>query len=79
MCGSLSWSGPAAMRQSSAILKTDRQHPACLQTHVALLVELEKTSDLFRLSHSPVDLFPKWYVAWYAVGRCIVVKYEELY
>ena len=34
---------------SSAILKADPQHPACLPIHVALLVELEKTSDLFRL------------------------------
>ena len=72
MCGSLSWSDHAAMRQSSAILKADPQHPACLPIHVALLVELEKTSDLFRLSHSLVDLFPKWYVARYAVGRCMV-------
>ena len=37
------------MRLSSAILKADPQHPACLPIHVALLVELEKTSDLFRL------------------------------
>ena len=38
--------------------------------HVVLLVELEKTSDLFKLSHSLVDLFSEWCVAWYAVGRC---------
>ena len=36
--------------------------------HVALLLELEKTSDLFKLSHNLVDLFPEWSVAWYAVG-----------
>ena len=59
----------AALRLSSAILKADPHHPACLPIHVALLVELEKTSDLFKLSHSLVDLFPEWCVAWYAVGR----------
>ena len=60
----------AALRLSTAILKADPHHPACLPIHVALLVELEKTSDLFKLSHSLVDLFPEWCVAWYAVGRC---------
>ena len=67
------------MRQSSAILKTESQHLACLPIHVVLLVELKKTSNLFRLSHSPVGLFPKWCVAWYAIGGCIAVYYEELY
>ena len=64
----------AALRLSSAILKADPHHPACLPIHVALLVELEKTSDLFKLSHSLVDLFPEWCVAWYAVGRSRAVK-----
>ena len=41
--------------------------------HVVLLVELKKTINLFRLSHSPVGLFPKWCVAWYAIGGCIAV------
>ena len=58
----------SAIRLSSAILKVDPHPPACLPIHVALLVELERTSDLFKLSHSLVDLFPEWCVAWYAVG-----------
>ena len=52
------------------IVMADPHHPACLPIHVAILVGLEKTSDLFKLSHSLVDLFPEWCVAWYAVGRC---------
>ena len=58
----------AAINLSTDILKQDPHHPACLPIHVALLVELNKTSDLFKLSHSLVDLFPEWCVAWYAVG-----------
>ena len=54
-------------------LEADPHHPACLPIHVALLVELEKTSDLFKLSHSLVDLFPEWCVAWYAVGRSTIL------
>ena len=43
---------------------------------MALLVELEKTSDLFKLSHSLEDLFSEWCVVWYAiaVGRSREVK-----
>ena len=42
------------MRLNSAIPKADPQHTACL-------VELKKTSDLFRfrISHSIVDPFPR--------------------
>ena len=61
----------AAIKLSSDILKADPYHPTCLPLHVALLVELNKTSDLFKLSHSLVDLFPEWCVAWYAVGEGI--------
>ena len=46
----------AALRLSSAILKADPHHPTCLAVHIALLVELEKISDLFKLSQSLVDL-----------------------
>ena len=42
--------------------------------HVALLLELDKTSDLFKLSHNLVDLFPEWSVAWYAVGALYQFK-----
>ena len=45
----------AALRHSFAILKADPHHLAIL---VALLVELEKTSDLFKLSNSLVGLIP---------------------
>ena len=53
----------AAIKLSSDILKADPYHPTCLPLHVALLVELNRTSDLFKLSHSLVDLFPEWCVA----------------
>ena len=70
MCVSLSWrlerlyyncDYRAVMRLNSAILKADPQHTDCLPIHVALLVELKKTSDLFRfrISHSIVDPFPR--------------------
>ena len=39
--------------------------------HVALLVELEKTSDLFKLSHSLVGLFSEWCVPWNAVRGAV--------
>jgi len=57
-----------AFKLSSELLKNDPYHPTCLPVHVALLLEMEKTSDLFKLSHNLVDLFPEWSVAWYAVG-----------
>ena len=38
----------AALRLSSTIQKADPHHPTCLPIHMALLVELEKTSDLFK-------------------------------
>ena len=73
MCGSLSWRGftttATIMRHSdSAILKNESHHLACLPIHLALLVKLEK-SDIFKLSHSLIDLFPEKCVAWYAAGR----------
>ena len=58
-----------AFKLSSELLKNDPYHPTCLPVHVALLLEMEKTSDLFKLSHNLVDLFPEWSVAWYAVGQ----------
>ena len=63
-----------ALKLSNDILKCDPYHPACLPLHVALLVELSKTSDLFKLSHNLVDLFPEWSVAWYAVGMLKYIK-----
>ena len=58
----------AAFSLSSDILKQDPHHPACLPVHIALLVELNKTSDLFKLAHTLVDLYPEWSVAWFGVG-----------
>ena len=58
----------SALKLSNDILKCDPYHPTCLPLHVALLVELRKTSDLIKLSHNLVDMFPEWSVAWYAVG-----------
>ena len=58
----------AAFSLSSDILKQDPHPPACLPVHIALLVELNKTSDLFKLAHTLVDLYPEWSVAWFGVG-----------
>ena len=58
----------AAFSLSTDILKKDPHHPACLPIHIALLVELNKTSDLFKLAHTLVDLYPEWSVAWFGVG-----------
>ena len=58
----------SALALSQDILKADPHHPACLPLHIALLVELNKTSDLFKLAHSLVDLYPEWCVAWFGVG-----------
>ena len=58
----------AAVELSTEILRTDPTHPACLPVHIALLVELDRATELFRLAHQLVDLYPEWAVAWYAVG-----------
>ncbi|CAI6347241.1 unnamed protein product [Macrosiphum euphorbiae] len=53
---------------TESVLKQDPYHPECLPIHIACLVELEKSNDLFYLAHKLVDLQPDQAIAWFAVG-----------
>ena len=60
------------------ILYTDPYHSSCLPLHIAVLVELKKSNDLFYLAHNLVDVYPGKAVAWFAVGcyYMLVNKHE---
>ncbi|XP_023346984.1 cell division cycle protein 16 homolog isoform X1 [Eurytemora carolleeae] len=58
----------AAYNITSQVLRDEPLHTKCIPLHVALLVDMKKTNQLFRLAHSLVDQYPEWSVAWYAVG-----------
>nr|XP_054771442.1 cell division cycle protein 16 homolog [Lytechinus pictus] len=51
-----------------SVLESDPFHERCLPVHVATLVELKKSNDLFYLAHRLVDLHPDKAVSWFAVG-----------
>ncbi|XP_025422484.1 cell division cycle protein 16 homolog [Sipha flava] len=53
---------------TQSVLKQDPYHPECLPIHIACLVELEKSNELFYLAHKLVDLQPDQAIAWFAVG-----------
>ncbi|XP_033127040.1 cell division cycle protein 16 homolog [Anneissia japonica] len=53
---------------TSRVLETDPFHSTCLPLHIATLVELQKSNELFYLGHRLVDLYPCKAVAWFAVG-----------
>ncbi|KAJ8669052.1 hypothetical protein QAD02_000311 [Eretmocerus hayati] len=53
---------------TESILKSDPYHSGCLPLHIACLVELKKTNDLFYLAHKLVDLYPELALSWFAVG-----------
>ncbi|ESN99613.1 hypothetical protein HELRODRAFT_113698 [Helobdella robusta] len=53
---------------TSGILKSDPYNPSCLPVHIASLVELRKTKELFYLAHKLVDLYPNKEISWFAVG-----------
>lgn len=50
------------------VLKKDPYNSLCLPLHIAVLVELKKSNELFYLSHKLVDLYPSKPVAWFSVG-----------
>ena len=56
----------------------DPYHSSCLPLHIAVLVELKKSNDLFYLAHNLVDVYPGKAVAWFAVGcyYMLVNKHE---
>jgi len=58
----------AAYKITCQIMQEDPLHHKCIPLHVALLVDMKKTNELFRLAHSLVDMYPEWSIAWYAVG-----------
>ncbi|XP_071949741.1 cell division cycle protein 16 homolog [Antedon mediterranea] len=53
---------------TNRVLQTDPFHSTCLPLHIATLVELQKSNELFYLGHRLVDLYPNKAVAWFAVG-----------
>merc|ERR1719309_484199 len=57
----------AAYKITCQIMHEDPLHHRCIPLHVALLVDMKKTNDLFKLAHSLVDFYPEWSIAWYAL------------
>eukprot|EP01080_Neovahlkampfia_damariscottae_P004108 gene4108-7394_t len=53
---------------TNSILKQDPFFEDCLSIHLSCLVELDKKTDLYALSHTLVNNNPKSPQAWYAVG-----------
>lgn len=63
---------------TSSVLENDPWHDGCLQLHIATLVELKKSNDLYYLAHKLVDNQPEMAISWFAVGcyYYLVKKYE---
>ncbi|XP_077975970.1 cell division cycle protein 16 homolog [Styela clava] len=53
---------------TSGILRTDPYHTECLPLHIAFLVVLRKSNELFYLSHKLVKRYPEKAISWYSVG-----------
>ncbi|XP_013411443.1 cell division cycle protein 16 homolog [Lingula anatina] len=53
---------------TSMVLAKDPYNSRCLPLHIAVLVELHQSNNLFYLAHKLVDLYPNKAVAWFAVG-----------
>ncbi|KAL5248936.1 hypothetical protein ACHWQZ_G017960 [Mnemiopsis leidyi] len=60
-------------------LKIDPYHFPTLLVHIGCLYELGKKNDLFILGHKLVELYPKAYISWYAVGiyYSLIKKWES--
>ncbi|XP_052104974.1 cell division cycle protein 16 homolog [Mytilus californianus] len=61
---------------TSMVLQKDPYNSQCLPLHIAVLVELKKTKELFYLAHKLVDLYPNKPVSWFAVG-CYYLLIEK--
>uniref|UniRef100_A0A023GNI7 Putative anaphase-promoting complex apc cdc16 subunit n=1 Tax=Amblyomma triste TaxID=251400 RepID=A0A023GNI7_AMBTT len=53
---------------TSTVLGKDPYHADCFPVHIACLMELGKSNDLFLLAHKLVDMYPESAVSWFAVG-----------
>ena len=69
----------SSFKLTSAVMAFDPYHENCLSIHISCLVELKKSSELFRLAHNLVDNYPHKATAWYAVGcyYYLIEKYEQ--
>ncbi|XP_071443692.1 cell division cycle protein 16 homolog [Hetaerina americana] len=55
-------------RITESVLKRDPCRPGCLPVHIACMVEMNKSNELFYLAHRLVDLYPRMAISWFAVG-----------
>jgi len=57
-----------AFEITSDIMRDDPLHHKCVPLHIALLVDMKETNELFQLAHTLVEHYPEWSIAWYGVG-----------
>ncbi|KAK3783246.1 hypothetical protein RRG08_022006 [Elysia crispata] len=57
-----------AHKITSRVLTQDPYNSQCLPIHIAVLVELKHSNDLFYLGHKLVDSYPDKCISWFAVG-----------
>ncbi|XP_037517524.1 cell division cycle protein 16 homolog [Rhipicephalus sanguineus] len=53
---------------TSSVLSRDPYLMECVPIHIACLMELGKSNDLFYLAHKLVDMYPENAISWFAVG-----------
>lgn len=58
----------ACLKITTEVLERDLYNTTCLPIHIACLMELKKTVELFGLAHKLVDLYPESPISWHAVG-----------
>lgn len=57
-----------AHKLTEKVLAREEFHMDAIAIHICILVELDKTIELFTLAHKLVDHFPSNWLSWYAVG-----------
>ncbi|RUS71238.1 hypothetical protein EGW08_021003 [Elysia chlorotica] len=58
----------SAHKITARVLTQDPYNSQCLPIHIAVLVELKHSNDLFYLGHKLVDFYPDKCISWFAVG-----------
>lgn len=58
----------SALRLSTNLLNVEPYDPKLLQWHIALLVESDKSIELFKISHRLININPEDWHGWYAAG-----------
>lgn len=58
----------SAYETARSVFEKDVHHSDCLPIYITSLMEIDKPTELFDISHKLVDLYPESPISWFAVG-----------